>query len=709
MALTISLLTALFSFTIALFVYLKNTRSSTHILFSALIFFIGLYPIFNYLSLNSSDAETAFFWAKFVLLSAIPAGPLFYLFVRVFPSSKFDINKILSWLILLWVVLNIFLSLFGYVFLSVSIVEGAPVIVPGAAVGSFGLLQVLSIIAGSRVLVLKYRRASGLLRRQLQYITFGIITSFGLTAIATLILPLILGVSIFIPISPLFLLIAGITIAYSIVRHRLLDIRLVVARTVSYTLLVGAFGLFYALLFSLFSSLFFSTITEIRTIFVSTILAFIMAFTFQPLRRLLESATDKIFYKGKYDTNILLYNLALIMASTLRLEEVTHGILDELLMQMKVNKGAFILTENDKIFDIKSKGYKNPPSFSEDEVKTLLGTRNTLVFDELDEGEIKETLRQQELSVTLHLRTGGEQAGILILGSKESGDIYSEQDIKVLEILAPEVAVAIQNAKAYEEIRRFNITLQEEVDRATADLKTANIKLQELDKLKDEFVSLASHELRSPMTVIKGSLSTILDGYAGETSKEAKEFLTAAYSENDRLIRLVNNLLNISRIESGRLKFLVTNVDMSKLMKDVVTNLQMATKEKSLTLTIGETGTLPLVLGDEDKVREVLINLIGNAIKFTHQGGITVSAKVENDTLITSVADTGNGIAQEDQDLLFKKFSQVSRGTYSHQTGGTGLGLYISKKIIEGLHGQIWLTSTVGKGTTFYFSLPVVK
>ena len=299
----------------------------------------------------------------------------------------------------------------------------------------------------------------------------------------------------------------------------------------------------------------------------------------------------------------------------------------------------------------------------------------------------------------------GKTLGVLIFSMTKPVSKVTDEERDLISSFTSVVGIAVQNAKLYSDLENTTKAL----NIANENLKIANIKLQELDKLKDEFVSLASHELRAPMTVIKGSLSTILDGYAGETSKEAKEFLTAAYSENDRLIRLVNNLLNISRIESGRLKFLVTNVDMSKLMKDVVTNLQMAAKEKSLRLIIDKLDQLPFVLADEDKVREVLINLIGNAIKFTHQGGITVSAKVEKDMLITSVADTGNGIAPEDQELLFKKFSQVSRGTYSRQTGGTGLGLYISKKIIEGLHGQIWLTSTVGQGTTFYFSLPVVK
>ena len=117
---------------------------------------------------------------------------------------------------------------------------------------------------------------------------------------------------------------------------------------------------------------------------------------------------------------------------------------------------------------------------------------------------------------------------------------------------------------------------------------------------------------------------------------------------------------------------------------------------------------MPQIMGDVDKVKEVLINLVGNGTKFTHQGGITIKSWQEGDMVVTSVTDTGSGIAKEDMDRLFKKFSQVG-GNYARPAGGTGLGLYISKQIVEGLKGKIWLASEMGKGTTFYFSLPIAK
>lgn len=289
--------------------------------------------------------------------------------------------------------------------------------------------------------------------------------------------------------------------------------------------------------------------------------------------------------------------------------------------------------------------------------------------------------------------------GMLIFSMVKSYEEVSEEEKDLIRGFTDIVGIAVQNAMLYSDLEKTKNELDE-----------ANKQLTELDKLKDEFVSLASHELRTPMAAIKGSISTILEGYAGPISNESKEFLTAAYNENDRLIRLVNNLLNTSRIESGKLSFTITQVKLDELIRDVVKNLHLAGKEKNLYITYEQEGELPLVLADEDKIKEVVINLIGNALKFTSEGGITIKTEVKDGMVVTQVKDTGTGIHKEDFDLLFKKFSQVKRDQkYTKSYGGTGLGLYLSQKIIEGLGGKIWLESEVGKGTTFYFTLPIVK
>lgn len=294
-------------------------------------------------------------------------------------------------------------------------------------------------------------------------------------------------------------------------------------------------------------------------------------------------------------------------------------------------------------------------------------------------------------------------AGVMIFSMIKEESEVTDSEKDMIRSFTDVVGLAVQNARLYTSVEQTTNELQE----LNSKLKRANDQLQELDKLKDEFVSLASHELRTPMTAIKGSLSTILEGYAGDISSQAKEFLAAAYNENDRLLRLVNNLLNISRIEAGRMNYTIGNMDMDKVIAEVVTNLGNVANEKSLFLKYEHDGPLPYVEADSDKVREILFNIIGNALKFTHKGGVTVKVHFDGTMVVTSITDTGSGITKEDQDLLFKKFSQVQQKNYARPQGGTGLGLYICRIMVEDMKGKIWLESTQGVGSTFYFSLPI--
>ncbi len=711
MEFTVPAITATISFFLSLLVYLKSRKSATHIYFSLLMFFLGLYPIFNYLSLNASSNEAALFWAKFILYSAIPAGPLFYFFVKTFPDIQFAFNKKTQIILLFWITLNLFFASIGLVFQSVIIINGQPSIEYGPLFPSFALLQILSIFAASWTLAKKYKQAKGVLKEQLRYITFGVVLSFTLTAASTILLPQVFGITILIAASPLFLLIAGIATAYSILRHRLLDIRLVVVRAVSYTILIILFALLYALMFASFSSFFITTPLESKTVWVSSILALIMTFSFQPIRKVLEKVTSRILYKDKYDASDLLYNLTVIMASTLRLEDLTHQLLKKLLDTIHITRGAFVLTQKDTIYEVAHEGYETMPELDEKKILTLQNQNDILVFEELPEDPSKELMRTLELTIAIPLHTDGTKIGLLVLGEKLSGDLYTTEDMRVLQIFSSEVTVAIENAKAYEEIKRFNITLEEEVKKATGDLKIANEKLEQLDKLKDEFVSVASHELRTPMTAIKSYTWMALRGKGGPLTEKQQYYLDRAYKATDRLIKLVNDMLNISRIESGRLVLDLEAVRMETLIADVVEDIKPRAAELGVSVQLEKEASLPEipeVFIDQDSIKEVLINLIGNSLKFTPRGGtITISIAEKAGMVETSIKDTGIGIEKEDVAKLFQKFGLI-QGSYAtnQKAQGTGLGLYICKQIITMHGGKIWAESEgKEKGTTFTFTL----
>ncbi len=249
---------------------------------------------------------------------------------------------------------------------------------------------------------------------------------------------------------------------------------------------------------------------------------------------------------------------------------------------------------------------------------------------------------------------------------------------------------------------------REEMQRMAAELQKANQALEMLSQAKSEFISIASHQLRTPLSINKGYLSMILSGDYGKIEKKRKEVLDKVYSSNERLITLVNDLLNVSRIESGRLEYRFEPIDISGLTRELVDNFQDKAKDKGLKLTANLPASLPKTSVDQAKIKEVISNLIDNAIKYTERGGITVSLKSKNGNLFCSVKDTGLGISPEEQTKLFQKFT---RGQSSYAaTGGLGIGLYICKKFIEGHGGNIWIKSEgAGKGSEFGFSLPVKK
>jgi len=224
--------------------------------------------------------------------------------------------------------------------------------------------------------------------------------------------------------------------------------------------------------------------------------------------------------------------------------------------------------------------------------------------------------------------------------------------------------------------------------------------------MKNEFVSTVSHELRTPLTSIKGYIDLILDGEAGEINEIQREFLSIVKENSDRLVELINDMLDISRIESGRIVLKVQPLDVAERIMGAVNTFRAVLDQQGRTIKVDVPGELPKAAGDPDRVGQVLINFISNAIKYSPQGGtITVSAGADESRVRVSVTDEGIGIAPEDQGRLFTQFYRVD-SSLTREIGGTGLGLSICKSIIELLGGEVGVTSEPGTGSTFWFTLP---
>jgi len=279
-------------------------------------------------------------------------------------------------------------------------------------------------------------------------------------------------------------------------------------------------------------------------------------------------------------------------------------------------------------------------------------------------------------------------------------------DLELMATVANQVAIALDNADAYRQIEALNVGLEAKIRERTAELERANERLRELDNLKSAFVSVVSHELRTPMTSIKGYVDNLLDGLAGGLTDKQGYYLNRVRYNIERLTRMINDLLDLSRIEARKVEMRWEPIALRELAADVVESLQMLARDKRITLTAPET-SVPAIPGDRDKLHQVLTNLINNAIKFTPQGGtIRVDIQPSSDDWVqVSVTDTGCGIGPEEIGKVFDRFYRASSAPT--EVRGAGLGLAITKSLVELHGGRIWVDSTLGQGSTFALTLPV--
>ncbi len=233
---------------------------------------------------------------------------------------------------------------------------------------------------------------------------------------------------------------------------------------------------------------------------------------------------------------------------------------------------------------------------------------------------------------------------------------------------------------------------------------------KELEKTKDEFISITSHELKTPMTIIKSYLWMLQSEKGGVLNEKQKDYIEKAVKGTERMINLINDILNISRLEQGRMEFKLEEIDIEEFMHDIYDELEIKTKEKNLYFKL-DIKDVKKIYADRQKLREIIINLAGNSVKFTESGGITIriAPTLDNDFAKISVIDTGPGIEKEQLDKLFQKFHRIDSSYQTMaETGGTGLGLYIVKTYTQKMKGMVGVASEgLGKGSTFWVTLPL--
>jgi signal transduction histidine kinase len=400
----------------------------------------------------------------------------------------------------------------------------------------------------------------------------------------------------------------------------------------------------------------------------------------------------------------------------LGLDLYAHAVFWSMLLNVGAYVGVSLFTQQTAVEHTQAALFVDVFKYSEETEKSSLwrGTASlpdlrSLLGRFLDQQRADDILANYAKKHNINWEKGyTADAGLVSHAEKSLAGVIGSASARVMVAsVVKEEPLGIEEVMDILDETRQVIIYSRELEKATADLKAANERLKELDRLKNEFISTVTHELRTPLTSVRALAEILHDNPSLEPAKHT-QFTQIIIKESERLTRLINDVLDFQKIESGRIEWQISRIDLKEIIKESVVCTNQLILEKNIELELNLPPRAAPITGDRDRLIQVMVNLLSNAVKFcdTEKGKISIGLAIENDHLKVAVRDNGIGISPADQRQIFKEFRQ-SKGTSRGRPGGTGLGLAITRRIIDFHRGKIWVDSQLGSGSTFSFTLPL--
>ncbi len=578
----------------------------------------------------------------------------------------------------------------------------------------YGCYLLAYMLTGIGVLIKTRHHTRGIQRGRITIVLLGLAVAALVGLYFNLALPM-MGNYDFVAIGPVATFILAGSSTYAIVRHGLFDVKLAAVRTIAYAGTLLTLALVYYLIVYLVSTVLIggmSTVTALDPL--NIFLALTLAFLFQPVKKFYDKLTKDIFYRDAYGSSEFFTELSRLLVSTTELRGMLEQSSQQIATTFKAEQAFFLLqysnTKNHHI-SAGTRGHARLPLYDARMLDTLVrGAPRSIVVTELltETSPVRRMLESHRIALVMPLGQDDAITGYLMLGDHRGGS-YAKSDLEVLLAVSNELVIAIQNALSLHELKELNATLQQRIDVATKELRSSNAQLKHLDEVKDEFMSMASHQLRTPLTSIKGYLSMVLDGDVGKISPQQRKVLTEAFNSSERMVHLISDFLNVSRLQTGKFVVEKALIDFGALVQQEVSDLQVMAKGRGLNLELKSAKGELMINADAAKLREVITNFIDNAIYYSPEHAkITVHIEKDHQALYFSVVDKGIGVPEAEKARLFNKFFRATNAR-KQRPDGTGVGLYLARKVITAHGGAVVFESQEGKGSTFGFRLPLAK
>lgn len=701
---------------IGIFVLSRGPRKNINQVYAFMTFaFIVLMIANSFTSEGANNAQQTLIFIRIVAASTSTALASLYILVQLMNvNARIRSSKITAIIIATITVVAIGLSPLLFSGISIKGTQAVPILGPGAFF--FIAHAFLFLILSVRLLIIGTKKGNQVKRSRNRSIVAGLIPVVILAPITSFVLPIVYERLDFIYLTPVYIVFFVAMVAYAMIRHGLFDIRLAAVRTFTYVLtLLTLSMLYYALAYLVSVIIFqFQDQASIRLLSpINIVLALLLAFAFQPIKQIFDRLTNLFFFRETYDTTEFFTRITKKTSSISELYALLRYASEDISNTLKAQYGAFSINQIGRRPIFVSTAKQTPFAmkdllFLNDYISNT--NSNVIVANAVGGTKIDHVLRKMMkaygIAIVVPIIHESSTTSFLFLGEHLSSK-YTHRDVIALSTIADELAIAIRNALSIHEIKKLNENLEQRIDAATKELRASNAQLHRLDEVKDEFMSMASHQLRTPLTSIKGYVSMLIDGDAGVVTAEQKHLLQEAFMSSERMVRLISDFLNVSRLQTGKFMIDKHPLDLSKLVAEEIDSLTPNAAARGLTFTFHKPKTIPKMNLDENKIQQVIMNFADNAIYYSKENStIHVNLIVHNRQVEFTVKDTGIGVPVSERDQLFTKFFRATNAR-KQRPDGTGVGLFLAKKVIDAHKGSIIFESEEGKGSTFGFSLPL--